>query len=52
MNRILPLIVGLAWLGAVLGAQQRPGTQAAVDRSRRFYRASALRIILSSLNSL
>ena len=24
MNRILPLIVGLAWLGAVLGAHQRP----------------------------
>jgi mono/diheme cytochrome c family protein len=24
MNRILPLIVGLVWIGAVLGAQQRP----------------------------
>jgi mono/diheme cytochrome c family protein len=26
MNRILPLIVGLAWLGAVVGAHQRPGS--------------------------
>lgn len=26
MNRILSLIVGLAWLGAVLGAHQRPAS--------------------------